>query len=346
MGGASIGYPQTVKTRQGNVELTQSHVTVVEIWDPITAEEDTEVVNQSLVQLRSEPLRARRVVVRLETSVLIYHSTNLAVRVRTKLENGLLGFLVFGPQAAGTVNGLQVRPDLMLMAAPATEGRFTVDAGYESLAIGISPADIEAHLKARGQWNPSHSQHPLNPVVCDPAKARTLFTFGKRMALTAAQQPDLFNGNKEVRAASEVELVEALLDTIDSSEDYTVTRSDKTHQTYSDVVRLVEEYVLTHVDTQIFVTDLCKAAAVSQRTLEYAFKEILGLSPIAYLQRLRLHRVRQALRVGTRATTTVSTEALKWGFWHFGDFSKAYKNCFGESPSETLRREASESKSI
>jgi hypothetical protein len=34
----------------------------------------------------------------------------------------------------------------------------------------------------------------------------------------------------------------------------------------------------------------------------------------------------------------VTAEALRWGFWHFGDFSRAYKDCFGELPSDTLRR--------
>jgi transcriptional regulator GlxA family with amidase domain len=34
----------------------------------------------------------------------------------------------------------------------------------------------------------------------------------------------------------------------------------------------------------------------------------------------------------------VSSEALKWGFRHFGEFSRAYTRCFGERPSETLRR--------
>jgi hypothetical protein len=29
---------------------------------------------------------------------------------------------------------------------------------------------------------------------------------------------------------------------------------------------------------------------------------------------------------------------LNWGFWHFGEFSRAYKECFGELPSDTLRR--------
>jgi len=61
------------------------------------------------------------------------------------------------------------------------------------------------------------------------------------------------------------------------------------------------------------------------------------MTPVAYLTRLRLHRVRQALRAGRPRSTTVTREALRWGFWHFGDFSRAYKDCFGELPSDTLR---------
>ncbi len=64
----------------------------------------------------------------------------------------------------------------------------------------------------------------------------------------------------------------------------------------------------------------------------------MGLGPVAYLIRLRLHRVRQALLGATPGSTTVSATALDWGFWHFGEFSSAYKDCFGELPSDTLRR--------
>ena len=77
---------------------------------------------------------------------------------------------------------------------------------------------------------------------------------------------------------------------------------------------------------------------MTERTLQYAFKQIMGMTPVGYLTRLRLHRVRQALRTATPGSTTVTAEALKWGFWHFGDFSKAYGACFGEPPSYTLRR--------
>ena len=42
------------------------------------------------------------------------------------------------------------------------------------------------------------------------------------------------------------------------------------------------------------VGDLCRVGATCERTLENAFKEVLGITPVAYLIRLRLHRVRQA----------------------------------------------------
>jgi transcriptional regulator GlxA family with amidase domain len=95
---------------------------------------------------------------------------------------------------------------------------------------------------------------------------------------------------------------------------------------------------LSRVGEHLSVSDLCRAVGVSERTLEYAFRDIMGLTPVAYLIRLRLHRVRQGLLAGTHGSTTVSREALNWGFWHFGDFSRAYKDCFGELPSDTLRR--------
>jgi len=103
-------------------------------------------------------------------------------------------------------------------------------------------------------------------------------------------------------------------------------------------VKRAEDYALSHTHDHVHVGDLCRAASVSERALQYAFKEVVGATPVAYLIRLRLHRVRQALLAAGRGSTTVSAVALDWGFWHFGEFSRAYKRCFGERPSDTLRR--------
>jgi transcriptional regulator GlxA family with amidase domain len=103
-------------------------------------------------------------------------------------------------------------------------------------------------------------------------------------------------------------------------------------------VRRAEEYALARNGADLCVSDLCRVAGVSERTLDYAFKEVMGLTPVAYLTRLRLHRVRKALLAATPGSTTVSAQALTWGFWHFGEFSRAYRACFGELPSQTLQR--------
>jgi transcriptional regulator GlxA family with amidase domain len=147
-----------------------------------------------------------------------------------------------------------------------------------------------------------------------------------------------------MQAAAQVDLLESLLTALGSVDDTDAVLRDPTRQAHCRVVRAVEDFALAHTTERLYVTDLCEAAGVSERTLQYAFKEVMGMTPVAYLTRLRLHRVRQALRAATHRSTTVTAEALRWGFWHFGDFSRAYKACFAELPSETLRREPGEAR--
>ncbi len=155
---------------------------------------------------------------------------------------------------------------------------------------------------------------------------------------TAVLDPALFNESAAERGAAQVELLETLLATLDVADDFEPSRSDRTRQARSRIVKIAEDHALAQKGGSLYVTDLCRVTGVSERTLEYAFKENTGLTPMAYLLRLRLHRVREALLAATPGSTTVSAEALNWGFWHFGEFSRAYKDCFSELPSETLRQ--------
>ncbi|MGD9633161.1 MAG: helix-turn-helix domain-containing protein [Pirellulales bacterium] len=308
-----------------------------EISDPTTVGEFIEKIKQSAVQLESRPLRVRRVIVRLGACVVLFQSTNRAVRTRTVVQEDVVAFVAFGPRAVGTMNGLPVGPDRLVASTPGIEVMFVVEAGYESVTLLVPPADIQSHLCGRGRDGEFNFPHGVELLTPRPAAARELYDWGRRLTELASRQPEVFNEPK-VQAAAQVELVEGLLGTLSSAARSESTFQDVTRQAHSQVVRDSEDYVLAHAGDRLYVTDLCHAAGVSERTLQNVFKDMLGITPIAYLTRLRLHRVRQALRVGTHATTTVTAEALRWGFWHFGEFSRAYKECFDELPSDTLRR--------
>lgn len=104
------------------------------------------------------------------------------------------------------------------------------------------------------------------------------------------------------------------------------------------LVRVAEDYSKERPEEHLRMVDLCEATQVSERTLQYAFKRCLGISPMNYLKRHRLHQVRYKLKQCRSEETTVTSVACQFGFFHFGDFSQSYKTQFGELPSDTLRQ--------
>ena len=113
---------------------------------------------------------------------------------------------------------------------------------------------------------------------------------------TAVRQPALFNDRKSDQAAAHVELLETVLGDPargQSAQGHPFA-SERTRQAHSLIVKIAEDYALSHTGDYLYVSDLCRVAAVGERTLEYAFKEVMGLTPMTYLLRLRLHRVRPA----------------------------------------------------
>jgi AraC-like DNA-binding protein len=317
----------------------QAAVSIVEISDPAVAGADVELIDQDVAQLQSMPLQARRVTIRLDAAAIIFLTTNLRVRTRTRsVRQDLLALVAFGPHAKGTVNGLTVRPGLILAAAPGAEARFVAEPGWESMTVLLSPQEIHAHLIARRREGEFRLPSGVEVLQADAARVRRLFRWGKRLVATAVRRPDLFNERREERDAAQVELLELLLAILDAATDFEPSRSDRSRQAQNRIVKIAEDYALSRAHDPLYVSDLCRVAGVSERTLQYAFKQVMGLTPTTYLTRVRLHRVRQALLAAPRGSTTISAEALKWGFWHFGEFSRAYKGCFGELPSDTVRR--------
>jgi AraC-like DNA-binding protein len=99
-----------------------------------------------------------------------------------------------------------------------------------------------------------------------------------------------------------------------------------------------EQYMMEHMDHTISVDMLCAALYVSRRTLHNAFQEVVGVGPMTYLKIQRMYQVHDQLERAHSLASTVFNIAYQWGFYHMGHFSRDYKQMFGESPSDTLKR--------
>ena len=98
-----------------------------------------------------------------------------------------------------------------------------------------------------------------------------------------------------------------------------------------------ESFIYENMDESLTVRDVCRAADVSERTLQYAFLEHVGITPKAYLKAVRLNAVRHELKHG-EPDAVINQVAMRWGFWHMSQFAADYRKHFGELPSDTVRR--------
>jgi AraC family ethanolamine operon transcriptional activator len=98
------------------------------------------------------------------------------------------------------------------------------------------------------------------------------------------------------------------------------------------------EYLRDDHSSNVSLPELCRIAGVSERSLQYAFREAFGLTPLELMTRRRLHAARQELVTSERTGTSVTHVAMKFGFLELGRFASIYQRAFGELPSETLLR--------
>jgi AraC family ethanolamine operon transcriptional activator len=86
------------------------------------------------------------------------------------------------------------------------------------------------------------------------------------------------------------------------------------------------------------IVDVCREVGVSRRSLECAFRMVIGMGPAHYVRKLQLNRVRRDLLCGADPGSSIGVIAARHGVWHWSRFSQNYRAMFGELPSETRRR--------
>jgi len=99
-------------------------------------------------------------------------------------------------------------------------------------------------------------------------------------------------------------------------------------------------YVLDNLDRRdLSVREIAAEIGVTERALQSAFKNFLGLSPTELIRRQRMERIRAELTEGSYAIDRgVLSAASKWGVQNRSTLVNGYRKQFHEAPSETLER--------
>ena len=103
------------------------------------------------------------------------------------------------------------------------------------------------------------------------------------------------------------------------------------------------QYIHENTKKTLTIKSLVRQLETTTRTLHFGFIETFGMSPIAYIRNLRLASARRDLI--NKTWPTVTETAMFWNFHHLGRFSKAYQLAYGETPSETARRNSARPRS-
>jgi AraC-like DNA-binding protein len=209
----------------------------------------------------------------------------------------------------------------------------TVAARFTAILVPMQAAAETARIRPDDELCPLtfHSLRPAHPA----AARRWLQTVdyiaeGLRADPEAMTQPLLAGAAARLLAAS-------LLSTFPNTwvtEPHPQDRTDATPTTLSRAIAFIEE----NADLDITVADVARAAYVTVRAVQLAFRRYLDTTPMAFLRRVRLERTHeQLLATAPQDGTTIAQIAARWGFADPSRFSALYSHTYGELPSHTLR---------
>jgi AraC-like DNA-binding protein len=229
---------------------------------------------------------------------------------------------------------LDVSPRRLAIVNPSQRLHFTASSDFVQIALRIERDAVEASLQALTGRTCAAPVNFDSTVPTDGASWRAieplLELLGRRARAPRSAAVELMDARLE-----ELVVATLLLQQQHAASDQLLPPPRSALSVY---VRRAQNYMQDHLEEPLTVSDVALACGVSVRTLQSAFKSAHGLGPLQWLREQRLHRVREALLSGDDEGQSVTAAALRFGFTHQGEFSKAYRRVFGETASRALAR--------
>ena len=287
-----------------------------------------------LTQLAPEPFVGNIVRVDLGGISLVRFATNCSFYASGPKPNDSLLFCTFlnEPRQPWISHGLPLPSQILFGFDPTREVSLTAPNCDEMATIIVPIARLEQYLQeiSRDDLDVQFFQRNFLQIVA--SHLNYLRDYLRQIFYLATTNPSLMQQSSALIAGDLLPLLVNCFsaEVCPNLRIYPFRRSD--------IVQEAEVFMLANLDQPLTLEAICQAVKTSKSALSYGFQEIFRLSPMAYLKTIRLHGVRRALKAHNPETASVVGLANCYGFWHMGHFSQAYKQMFGELPSETLKQ--------
>jgi AraC-like DNA-binding protein len=228
-----------------------------------------------------------------------------------------------------TLNGIEVAKSDLTYCGPDSEFVARASAGCWG-GITVPPEILFSASRSLVGYEVIASKLSQLIRTLPPLMAR-LHNVHRAITRLATAVPDILE-NLEVSRAIEQELLRAFIACL--ADPVTIRQPKHKRQ---NLMRRFHQVIEANQDAPLYLTQICAAVGVTERTLHSVCADYLRMSPHKYLLLRRMNLVRKALTLADPASKTVTSVANDYGFAELGRFSVRYRAMFGESPSATLR---------
>jgi len=111
---------------------------------------------------------------------------------------------------------------------------------------------------------------------------------------------------------------------------YSTAKADPPTNIGNKNIRLLKDYLMARLDEKISLKDLAELCQLSESQLLRQFKRSTGMTPYAWLARLRLEQALVLLKSGLLSTQV----AYKVGFFDQAHFVNAFRQAYGIPPTQ------------
>ncbi len=216
-------------------------------------------------------------------------------------------------QHKGSTHHVQQGHVVIMQPDELHDGHSVLASGYQTKVFSLNPQ----WLSSLANESNSHNMVSFRqPVLSDPVIFRQLYQLHQ---LLAAQ-----NLSQLAKDCLPLEGFERLF------KHYGQTQAPTIHNLGTQSTEILKEFIWHNIDQPIRLEQLASLCDLTPTQFQRHFKATMGMSPYAWLSRLRLEYAMKLLREGHSATQV----AYQVGFYDQAHFTKAFKINFGITPKQ------------